>query len=59
MTARGPVSIGLFDALRSLDLKIEGLLVTSQDQLFEVTLEPAGGSPTGPILMKGNASRAL
>jgi anti-sigma-K factor RskA len=31
--------------------------------LFEITLEPVGGSPTGrptgPILMKGNAVTAL
>jgi anti-sigma-K factor RskA len=34
-----------------------------QNQLFEITLEPEGGSPngrpTGPILFKGNAARAL
>ncbi|QJP12597.1 hypothetical protein G3545_02300 [Starkeya sp. ORNL1] len=61
--ARGPVSVGLLEAMRSLELNVGGLPATSQDQLFEVTLEPAGGSPTGrptgPILMKGNASRAL
>lgn len=61
--ARGPVSVGLLDAMRSLDLKLDGLPTTVPEQLFEVTLEPAGGSPTGrptgPILMKGTASRAL
>lgn len=61
--ARGPVSVGLLDALRSLDLMVDGLPGTAPDQLFEITLEPAGGSPTGrptgPILMKGTASRAL
>lgn len=60
---RGPVSVGLLNALRSLDLNVEHLPRTATDQLFEVTLEPAGGSPTGrptgPILMKGNASRTL
>lgn len=61
--ARGPVSVGLVDALRSLDLQLKGLPTAVPEQLFEVTLEPAGGSPTGrptgPILMKGTASRAL
>lgn len=60
---RGPVSVGLLDAMRSLTLKLEGLPAAAPDQLFEVTLEPAGGSPTGrptgPILMKGTASRTL
>ncbi|MFG1378475.1 anti-sigma factor domain-containing protein [Xanthobacter autotrophicus] len=60
---RGPVSVGLVDALRSLDLQLKGLPTAVPEQLFEVTLEPAGGSPTGrptgPILMKGTASRAL
>ncbi|HSI41958.1 MAG TPA: anti-sigma factor [Xanthobacteraceae bacterium] len=59
--ARGPVSVGLLDALRQIDLSVAGLPAPTPDQLFEVTLEPAGGSPTGrptgPILMKGNASR--
>ncbi|MFT0861246.1 anti-sigma factor domain-containing protein [Ancylobacter sp. G4_0304] len=58
--SRGPVSVGLLEAMRSIDLNVEGLPATSPDQLFEVTLEPAGGSPTGRptgrILMKGNAS---
>ncbi len=61
--ARGPVSVGLLEAMRNLDLSVRGLPTASADQLFEITLEPAGGSPTGrptgPILMKGNASRTL
>ncbi|MFG1378080.1 anti-sigma factor [Xanthobacter autotrophicus ATCC 700551] len=61
--ARGPVSVGLVDALPSLDLQLKGLPTAVPEQLFEVTLEPSGGSPTGrptgPILMKGTASRAL
>lgn len=61
--ARGPVSVGLMDAMHSLDLAVQNLPRTTTDQLFEVTLEPAGGSPTGrptgPILMKGTASLAL
>lgn len=59
--ARGPVSVGLLEAMRSMKLTVDGLPAPIPDQLFEVTLEPAGGSPTGrptgPILMKGNASR--
>lgn len=58
---RGPVSVGLLEQMRSMNLNVSGLPATIPDQLFEVTLEPAGGSPTGrptgPILMKGNASR--
>lgn len=59
--ARGPVSVGLLEAMRSMKLTVNGLPAPIPNQLFEVTLEPAGGSPTGrptgPILMKGNASR--
>lgn len=58
--ARGPVSVGLLDAMANVALRVEGLPAPAADQLYEVTLEPAGGSPTGrptgPILMKGNAS---
>lgn len=61
--ARGPVSVGLLDAMRSLSLAVSDLPAAVPEQLFEVTLEPAGGSPTGrptgPILMKGTASRPL
>ena len=57
------MSVGLLEAMRNLDLSVRGLPTASVDQLFEITLEPAGGSPTGrptgPILMKGNASRTL
>lgn len=60
---RGPVSVGLIDVMRSIELGLEGLPRPAEDQLFEITLEPAGGSPTGrptgPILMKGTADRAL
>ncbi|GGC60441.1 anti-sigma factor [Chelatococcus reniformis] len=61
--ARGPVSVGLIDGMRSIDLAVRGLPAPDADQLFEITLEPAGGSPTGrptgPILMKGNTVRPL
>ncbi len=60
---RGPVSVGLANAARRLELDIKALPRTVPTQLFEITLEPQGGSPTGrptgPILMKGNATTAL
>lgn len=61
--ARGPVSVGLTRSPRRLDLRVGDLPRAVPDQLFEITLEPEGGSPTGrptgPILMKGLAARAL
>lgn len=61
--ARGPVSVGLIDAARRVTLRLDGLPAPAPDQLFEITLEPASGSPTGrptgPILMKGTTSTAL
>ena len=60
---RGPVSVGLMDQARTLQLSLKDLPPPGPDQLFEITLEPAGGSPTGrptgPVLMKGTASSAL
>lgn len=60
---RGPVSVGLSRSARKLDLDLKALPRTIPTQLFEITLEPEGGSPTGrptgPILMKGNATTAL
>ncbi|GEP07963.1 anti-sigma factor [Methylobacterium oxalidis] len=60
---RGPVSIGLLDRARSVPLDIARLPQTGADQLFEITLEPKQGSPTGrptgPILMKGTTHPAL
>ena len=61
--AVGPRSVGLIDRARATRLNLDKLPATSSDQLFEITLEPAGGSPigrpTGPILYKGTTSRAL
>jgi anti-sigma-K factor RskA len=60
---RGPVSVGLMSQARSLELSLKDLPPTRPDQLFELTLEPATGSPTGrptgPILFKGNTAMAL
>ena len=61
--ATGPVSIGLIPDARRLRLNIGKLPPTGPDQLFEITLEPETGSPTGrptgPILFKGTTARAL
>lgn len=61
--ARGPVSIGLSSESRRIRLDLKNLPRTAPNQLFEITLEPRGGSPigrpTGPILMKGTTSVAL
>jgi anti-sigma-K factor RskA len=54
-----PVSLGLLAAARSRTLTAEGLPPPRADQLYEITFEPTGGSPTnlptGPILGKGLA----
>lgn len=58
-SAARPIPIGLFREVRSGRLSLEA--APAPAQLFEITLEPAGGSPTGrptgPVLMKGFASR--
>jgi len=57
--ATGPVSLGTL--ARTQDLRLDGpnLPVPQDGQLYEITLEPAPGSPTGrptgPILVKGFA----
>lgn len=52
-----PVSLGLLEAGTSRTLTVEGLTSPHLLQLYEITTEPAGGSPTnlptGPILGKG------
>ncbi|EWY40801.1 hypothetical protein N825_33265 [Skermanella stibiiresistens SB22] len=58
-----PVSIGLLSQARSMRLNLSDLPSPASDQFFEITLEPAGGSPTGlptgPILYKGNAAETF
>ncbi len=60
---RGPVSVGLTRTARRLNLRVGDLPRAVPDQLFEITLEPESGSPTGrptgPILMKGLTARTL
>lgn len=58
----GPRSVGLIDRARSTPLRLDQLPL-GPNQLFEITLEPATGSPTGrptgPIVAKGNTAQAL
>ena len=60
---RGPVSVGLMHQARTLQLQLKDLPMPGPNQLFEITLEPATGSPTGrptgPILFKGNTAQTL
>jgi anti-sigma-K factor RskA len=60
---QGPISIGRMDRARTLKLDLSRLSRPDSGHLFEITVEPPGGSPTGrptgPILMKGLASQAL
>ena len=55
----GPVSLGLLDTARSVVLEGPDLPQPREDQLYEITVENEGGSPTGrptgPILVKGFA----
>ncbi|NWG23927.1 MAG: anti-sigma factor [Pseudorhodoplanes sp.] len=59
----GPRSVGLLQRARATQLNLENLPRTGENQLFEITLEPATGSPTGrptgPVLFKGTTSRTL
>lgn len=58
-----PVSLGLLPTGESRTLTIEGLPAPHPRQLYEITFEPAGGSPTnlptGPILGKGLAKEPV
>jgi anti-sigma-K factor RskA len=58
--AVGPVSLGTLGEARETVLGGSDLPVPKANQLYEITLEPAPGSPTGrptgPILVKGFAT---
>lgn len=58
----GPRSVGLIDRARAVPLRLDNLPLGA-DQLFEITVEPASGSPTGrptgPIVAKGLTARRL
>ncbi|KAF0231614.1 MAG: hypothetical protein FD175_522 [Beijerinckiaceae bacterium] len=60
---RGPVSLARMDKARTIRLDLKGLSAAEVGHLFEITLEPDGGSPTGrptgPVLMKGLAATRL
>ena len=61
--ATGPVSLGTFTDPNAIRLSAGDLPSPQSGQLYEVTLEPAPGSPTGrptgPILVKGFAKAPL
>jgi anti-sigma-K factor RskA len=61
--AQGPVSIGRMDQARTIKLDLKSLPKAGVGHLFEMTIEPAGGSPTGkptgPIVAKGLAAQRL
>ncbi len=55
----GPVSLGLLDGTSATNFEIKTLPPTQPNQLYEITIEQTGGSPTGkptgPIVAKGFA----
>lgn len=59
--ATGPTSLGLVQAGRPVDVPLAALPALGERQLFELTLEPSGGSPynrpSGPILFVGSTVR--
>lgn len=56
---KGPVSLGLVTPGKAVEVSLDKLPPLQANQLFEITLEPAQGSPlnrpTGPILFIGRA----
>jgi anti-sigma-K factor RskA len=59
--AAGPTSLGLVAPGQTVELPVSRLPAVAPQTLFELTLEPAGGStigrPTGPILYIGRSVR--
>lgn len=59
----GPVSMGVLKSSSTTVLSRSDLPVPQEAQLYEITIEPAGGSPTGlptgPIVAKGFAKIPL
>jgi anti-sigma-K factor RskA len=59
--AAGPTSLGLVRAGETIEMPVSRLPAVQAQQLFEITLEPEGGStigrPTGPILYVGTSIR--
>lgn len=60
---QGPTSIGKLSSARRIRLNLDNLRRPEANHLFELTLEPLGGSPTGkptgPVLMKGLAIKSI
>ncbi len=60
---KGPVSLGLVQPGKAVDVRLDKLPPLQPNQLFEITLEPEQGSPigrpTGPILYIGRAVRSM
>jgi anti-sigma-K factor RskA len=58
-----PVSVGLLQTVARMVVRNRDLPQPSDGQLYEITLEPAGGSPTGlptgPVVGVGNAQVPL
>jgi anti-sigma-K factor RskA len=56
---KGPVSVGLINRTHSARFE-RADLPAGETQIYEITIEPAGGSPTGrptgPVLVKGYAA---
>jgi anti-sigma-K factor RskA len=59
----GPRSVGLMERAQARDYATSGMPRPADSQLYEITLEPAGGSPTGrptgPILYVGRGATPL
>ena len=59
----GPVSLGLVKPGQTIRIPLDKLPPLQPNQLFELTLEPAGGSPvnrpTGPIQFIGRAVKVI
>lgn len=59
--AAGPTSLGLVPVGQTVEIPVSRLPGVGAQQLFEITLEPEGGStigrPTGPILFVGRSVR--
>ncbi|MEO6409231.1 MAG: anti-sigma factor, partial [Burkholderiaceae bacterium] len=59
--ASAPTSLGLVTVGKTVELPVSQLPAVEAQQLFEITLEPPGGSPigrpTGPILFVGRTVR--
>lgn len=59
--AASPTSLGVVRAGQTFELPVSQLPAVGEQQLFEITLEPEGGSPigrpTGPILFVGRSQK--